>query len=257
MLFCKLPLTRQSPQITFLAKQSEYFQLRFLAPAWVKACAAASAPCGDGILWDKFHEAHAELRLKISPNPFALLPGSQSPSAWSLHGDMSLALLGASRGFAPADSSFFIASPALCAKILIDPAHAAPSLSHEIVPGKHGDLLLGQAGAWCSSEGISRQPSASGGRPAIRASLSSMAAALGHFDACKALVAAGCAAPSTEPLFANARRFLDKNPALDTPGSRLRLAELQSGCEAFILSTAVAPSTEPKNAPSTRRRLGA
>lgn len=248
-LFEQFPLRPDSPQILFLREQSESFQLRFLAPAWIQACASPHSPCGDGILWDKFQEAHAPLKLALDRDPFALRTGSQTPAAWSMLGDMSLTRLGVERGFDPSQSDTLLMPSAVCAQMLLDSSAASPLLHHEVFTGKHGDLFLGRPGLSCVARAASLPPSKPG-LPIIKTTLASMAAALGRFEACSSLCSAGCEEPAVDELFFLARKFLDKHAGADTDHHRQRLDERQSACEAFILGKA---SAEAPRANSPRR----
>lgn len=245
LLFQQFPLSPNSPQISFLRDQSESFQLRFLAPALIQACSHPDSPCGGGLLWDRFQEAHGTLKLSLDPNPFALRKGAQTPAAWSMRADMSLARLGAQRGFDPSQSDVLFMPPAVCAQMLLDPSHSEPLLHHELSIGKQGDLFLGRPGLICAPRTCSAPRAHQPGHSLIKTNLASMAAALGHFEACRALRAAGCAEPFVDELFLLAAKFLDKHCGEEPNHTRQRLDERRSACEAFILGEATGSSTTP------------
>lgn len=211
--FTANPFDADAPQAKALGSGSVEQRLSTAHELWRSAAMAATTPCGKGILWDAFVEAHQGLALDIRDNPFHAPDSGQCAAFWSLAGDGALVELGIERGFDPKPVDGLLVAEGFLGKAVMSERLGQPEIAF-IEPAhgvERGKIRLGLQikGAFTRVGKQLGKPVAAGApfskdKSFLSANFSTVALLLGLEKAAAALVSAGAASPNTDQGMAEA-----------------------------------------------------
>lgn len=211
--FMANPLDADAPQIKALAGGSFEQRLSTAHGIWRSAAMNGKAPCGAGIVWDAFVEAHQGLALDIRENPFYSPGAEQCAAFWSLAGDGSLIELGIERGFDPKPVDGLLVAKGFMGTAAVGEKLAPPEVGFIQSPSGVNTRKIGLA---LQIEGVFTRQAKEAGRAwavgspfskdksLLHANFSTVALLLGFEKAACALVSAGAGIPNTDEGLAEA-----------------------------------------------------